>query len=191
APVPRGRLRASRRRRTDAHNRCSRATSRSDSATTPSGTARRAAGDPRQACPVRPWANAAGQKRARSVSEGDSSPGFGHSRAMLVDAGIDEAEVGSGPFDGGVEPFLQRHGGGEAERLPSLQRASEALAGAVPGALGEEFERRRVSSQLVYPGRQLEDGGLYAAREVVDVAGPAHLGAGQEATHDVIHVDEV
>src|SRR5215813_4448444 len=110
---------------------------------------------------------------------------------MLVDAGVDEGQVGARPFDGRVEPFFQGHASGEAEHLPSLERASETLAGVIPGTLGKKVERSQVSSQLVHPSRQVEDGGLHAARKVIDVAAPPYLGAGEQPTYDVIHVDEI
>src|SRR6516165_9429427 len=70
------------------------------------------------------------------ISRGRSDPGLvpGH-------AGFDEAEVGAGPVDGGLESLLQGNQRLETDFFLGLVRGAEAPAGAIPFAHGGHLQR--------------------------------------------------
>src|SRR5438309_2130095 len=113
------------------------------------------------------------------------------STRMLPDTAVDQWQVLASPRDGPLEPGPQHGPGLEPEHALGLLRAAEALARAVPIPGRAEVERGRVTRVLVDQLGQLEDRGLDAASEVVDVAGLAGHRAQEEPAHDVLHENEV
>src|SRR4051794_24514736 len=110
---------------------------------------------------------------------------------VLRDAPIDEIQVLARPGDRAAQPVLERRPSYEAELALGLLGAAEAQDRVIPRPGRRDLELRARTAQLDDQLRELADRRLDAARQVVDIAGLAALGTGQEAACDILDVDEV
>src|SRR5919199_6385232 len=110
---------------------------------------------------------------------------------VVQHAGEDALAVLAGPGDGALEPEPERRLRLEAELVAGLGRIAEASARAVPGPRRRQGQRHRVAGEAVDRGREVENRGLGARGQIIDLAGLAPERAGDQAPRDVLDEDEV